>query len=340
MADAPGVPLLDTIAHIQAEARQLIARREPFPADADEITRRTVAFRQTLGELLGPPPLAEADLDPDVVACERLDDDLTIEKIYFASSAHWRVPAFLVRPAEQSGPLPGVVVVHGWGESKLNMLAYRKSLARAGYVSIVVDNPMAGEHQTRIIDTNEYQFAAMPAALALGWNMMGMGVWDIRKAADYLQTREEVDPERLAVSGLCWGAMQTWVAGALDERFKAVIPVCGTSTYEALLLEYTTYTRHTCMGVYIPGIVRHGDFQDIAACCAPRAVLVMSNVNDNWFPVSGFGKVCAEMRTVYEALGVPDRFRAILRDTVHELTPEFAAEAIAWLKEHLTEDDG
>jgi hypothetical protein len=290
MADAPGVPLLDTIAYIQAEARQLVARRKPFPPDADEITRRASAFREKLAELVGSPPLAQAELGPKVVACERLDEDLVIEKVYFASSVHWRVPAFVVRPAEQSGPLPGVVVVHGWGESKLNMLAYRKALARAGYVSIIVDNPMAGEHQTRILDANEYQFAAMPAALAVGWNMIGMGVHDIRR---------------------------------------------GTSTYEALLLEYTTYTRHTCMGVYIPGILRHGDWQDIAACCAPRPLLVMNNVNDNWFPVSGFGKVCDEMRTVYSALCAPDSFRALLRDTVHEVTPEFAEEAIGWLDEHL-----
>jgi dienelactone hydrolase len=335
MADAPGVPLLDTIAYIQAEARQLVARRKPFPPDADEITRRASAFREKLAELVGSPPLAQAELGPKVVACERLDEDLVIEKVYFASSVHWRVPAFVVRPAEQSGPLPGVVVVHGWGESKLNMLAYRKALARAGYVSIIVDNPMAGEHQTRILDANEYQFAAMPAALAVGWNMIGMGVHDIRRAADYLQTRDEVDADRLAISGLCWGAMQTWVAAALDERFRVVIPVCGTSTYEALLLEYTTYTRHTCMGVYIPGILRHGDWQDIAACCAPRPLLVMNNVNDNWFPVSGFGKVCDEMRTVYAALGAPGNFRALLRDTVHEVTPEFAEEAIGWLDEHL-----
>jgi hypothetical protein len=114
-----------------------------------------------------------------------------------------------------------------------------------------------------------------------------------------------------------------------------IVPVCGTSTYEAQVLEYATYSRHTCLGAYVPGILRHGDYQDIAACCAPRPVLAMNNLNDDWFPISGFTKLTTELRGVYEALGVPERLRTMLRDTVHDVTPEFSAAAIAWFDEHL-----
>jgi len=335
MSALPGVPLLDTVAYIQAEARQLLARRQPFAPDPETIRERCAAFRETLAELIGPPPLQPAELDPQTVSCEELEEGVTVEKLYFASSAHWHVPALVVRPTEAGAPCPAVVVVHGWGQNRLSILPYRVALARAGYVTIQIDNPFAGEHQTRVANSDEYQYGSLPLATCVGWSMMGMGVWDIRRAADYLETRPDVDPQRIAVSGLCWGGMQTWVAAALDERFRVVIPVCGTSTYEALVLEYATYARHTCLGTYIPGILRHGDFQDIAACCAPRPVLVMSNVNDDWFPISGFTKLSDEMRLVYGALGVPDRFRAMLRDTVHDVTPEFAAAAIEWLTEHL-----
>ncbi len=335
MDNLPGIPLLDTIAYLQAEARQLVAQRQPLPDDAEAVRERCVRFRDVLAQLLGPAPLQPAELDPQVVSCEELEDRIMVEKVYFTSSAGGRIPAMVVRPAEPEGRRPAVVVVHGWGQNRFSILPYRIVLARAGYVTMQIDNPFAGEHQTRAADANEYQYASLPLATCLGWSMMGMGVWDIRRAADYLQTRGDVDPDRIAVSGLCWGAMQTWVAAALDERFKVVIPVCGTSTYEALVLEYATYARHTCLGTYIPGILRHGDFQDIAACCAPRPVLVMNNVNDDWFPISGFTKLTAEMRAVYRAFGAPERFRAVLRDTVHDVTPEFAAQAIEWLGRYL-----
>jgi cephalosporin-C deacetylase-like acetyl esterase len=203
----PGVALLDTVAYIQAEARQLVARRQPLPADPEAIRRRNAAFRETLAELLGPPPLELAELQPEVVAREEPAEGVTVEKVYLASSAFWRVPALILRPTAPRGRRPAVVVVHGWGHTKLNMLPFRTALARAGYVSVTIDNPLAGEHQTRVEDTNEYQYASLPLATCIGWSPMGMGVWDLQRTVDYLQTRDDVDPERIGISGLCWGAM-------------------------------------------------------------------------------------------------------------------------------------
>jgi dienelactone hydrolase len=59
---------------------------------------------------------------------------------------------------------------------------------------------------------------------------MGMTTWDNQRALDVLQRRSDVDPDRIGVVGLCWGGMQAWTLAALDDRVRAVCPVCSVST--------------------------------------------------------------------------------------------------------------
>jgi len=37
-------------------------------------------------------------------------------------------------------------------------------------------------------------------------------------------TRQDVDPGRIGISGLCQGSEQTWLASALEDRFQSCIP--------------------------------------------------------------------------------------------------------------------
>jgi len=163
---------------------------------------------------------------------------------------------------------------------------------------------------------------------------LGMAAWDIIRTVDYLESRDDVDEERIGIIGLCYGGMQTWLSGALEERLKVVVPVCGTSTYEAMINEISSYHTH-CLLTYIPNLIRYGDIQDIIALIAPRPLLIMNNSNDWWFPVSGLKKVGREIEGVYETLGAEDRFDHILRSTVHDITPEFGEEAKEWFDKWL-----
>ncbi|MED5494822.1 MAG: prolyl oligopeptidase family serine peptidase, partial [Verrucomicrobiota bacterium] len=60
-------------------------------------------------------------------------------------------------------------------------------------------------------------------------------VYENMRAVDYLLTRKEVDGERLGITGTSGGGNQTMYAGAWDERFKAVVPVCSVGNFQAYL---------------------------------------------------------------------------------------------------------
>ena len=207
-------------------------------------------------------------------------------------------------------------------------------MAQAGYVVIATDGRSCGERKAGL-SSDEDQLNALPTALAVGKTYLGMAVWDHIRTIDYLETREDVDPKRIGVIGVCWGSMQAWIAAAVESRFRVAVPVCGTSTYEAIIGEYCSFSRHTALGTYLPHILLHGDFQDIGACIAPRPVLVLSNSNDAHFPVSGYKKVVAELEQVYATFGVANRFQHLLQSTSHDITPEFAQKAKEWFDKWL-----
>jgi hypothetical protein len=68
-------------------------------------------------------------------------------------------------------------------------------------------------------------------------------------------------------------------------------------------------------------------------------LLIQNNVNDTWFPISGFHKVVEEVREVYRTLGAEQRFDAQARVTEHDITPEFGGRIIDWFDEYLRYDE-
>lgn len=61
-------------------------------------------------------------------------------------------------------------------------------------------------------------------------NIMGLQTWNSIRALDFISTLEEVDPERLAVTGSSGGGTQTFMVSAIDPRVKVSMPAVMVST--------------------------------------------------------------------------------------------------------------
>ncbi|HAL13777.1 MAG TPA: acetylxylan esterase, partial [Planctomycetaceae bacterium] len=68
-----------------------------------------------------------------------------------------------------------------------------------------------------------------------GTTLPGIQVYENIRAADYLQSLAFVQSENLGITGTSGGGNQTMYAGALEERFKCVVPVCSVGNYQAYL---------------------------------------------------------------------------------------------------------
>jgi dienelactone hydrolase len=118
------------------------------------------------------------------------------------------IPVELITPAERvAGPLPGVVVVHGFSGSRQLMYGIAQSLARNGYAAAVLDLPGHGQH---------------PARMA-----MQPGGFDepLSRVVRWLRAQPGVDGGRLALVGHSMGAGAVLRFAAGDPGVLATVAV-------------------------------------------------------------------------------------------------------------------
>ena len=62
-----------------------------------------------------------------------------------------------------------------------------------------------------------------------------MRIFDVLSLIDYLETREDIDTQRIATIGLSMGGLLSWWTSALDERVKVCIDLASQVEVETLL---------------------------------------------------------------------------------------------------------
>ncbi len=132
---------------------------------------------------------------------------VTREDVRFRSGSE-ECAGWLYRPAEAAGPVPCIVLAHGFGALKEGRLdAYAERFADAGYAALAFDYRHFGEsggEPRQLVDTGRQQE-------------------DWQAAIAFTRELEGIDPERIAV----WGSSNSgghviWVA-ARDGRLAAAV---------------------------------------------------------------------------------------------------------------------
>ncbi len=145
-----------------------------------------------------------------------------VHDISYASLKGGRVPAYLVVP-DGKGPFAAVIWGHWyWGNSECRnrheFLDEAVVLAHSGVVSLLFDGPVArpGFYEDRA-PLNEKQI-----------NDRIQTILDVRRAADLLLARPDVDPGRLAYVGHSYNAATGGYLAGIDHRFKAFVLMAGS----------------------------------------------------------------------------------------------------------------
>jgi hypothetical protein len=261
------------------------------------------ALRTTLAELLSLNYTPALQVEAETVeACPVSGVERV--KILLRAADGLQLPAYVMYPTERDGRLPALLVYPGHGTIQQtaglensrhhgNALA----LAQAGYLTLTVEERGFGE----LGDVDHVSLDNVARLVGRTW--LGITVEDGLRALDYLQTRSDVKPTHLGVTGLGLGGGLALYTAALDERIRAVV----IQNYLGGGIDPLVVHGHGCD--FVPGLRRYAELSDIARLIVPRPALYAypqsrstTAVARAWFD---------KMRPSYEVFRCPDRTRFV-----------------------------
>lgn len=186
----------------------------------------------------------------------------TVENIAIESFPGYYITGNLYRPESYNGRIPAILSPHGhWPDRRFSDDLQSRAAALARMGAIVFNYDMIGYGES---DQVEHR---IPRALQLQ-------TWNSKRVLDYLLSRSDVDPERIGITGASGGGTQTFVLTAIDDRISASAPVVMVSAH--------FFGGCVCeSGMPIHKSANHQTNNvEIAALCAPRPMMVISNGND------------------------------------------------------------
>lgn len=319
---------------IQAQGQALHARDE-LPATRQEWEKRRTALRTAMFAAMGSFPDKACSLEPRVLGVLP-KTGYRIEKLIFQSRPDVWVTASAYVPDPAKEKRPAVLVVHGhWAGARRDPVVQARclGLVKLGFFVLAVDAFGAGERYTEPA-SGTYHGALYGSTLwPVGQTLLGMQVYDNRRAVDYLLSRPEVDGERLGITGASGGGNQTMYAGALDERFRAVVPVCQVGTYQAYL------RTACCVCEVLPGALRFAEEGDVLALTAPRSLLVINASKDGiQFSPGEAEKSVARARAVYKLYAGEDKLKHAVFESGHAYNQPMREEMYGWMTRWLKDE--
>lgn len=131
-----------------------------------------------------------------------------------------RVTAFLVKPPGK-GPFPGVILVHGAGADRQQLVVQATWLAGRGAVALVVDSPFARNPGI--------QFPEGIPGLRVERDLIVKNVQELRRAVDVLEEHAGVEDEKIGYIGYSAGARTGAILAGNEDRIDAYVFISGGS---------------------------------------------------------------------------------------------------------------
>jgi dienelactone hydrolase len=163
-------------------------------------------------------------LAPQVVA-SGVNPESTWQKVTYLGKTD-RVSGLLFLPigASAAKPAPCLILLHGLGGSKEQMIPVARFFASIGYASFAIDNYGAGERALSTTVPAYADAAGMTVGVDTG---IITTVVDLRRGIDYLDTRPEIDQKHIAAFGFSLGSIIGTLLASVDPRVCALIVVSG-----------------------------------------------------------------------------------------------------------------
>ena len=281
-------------------------------------------------------------------------DGYRVEKVMFESRPQHHVTANLYLP-ESTGPYPAILIPCGHSHTGKASGQYQRAailFARHGMAALCYDPVSQGErYQVIDPDGGHTHFDDIPRQLAvphpnvrhlcttehtligigsilLGENIAQHRVWDGMRAIDYLQSREDIQADKIGCTGNSGGGTLTSYLMALDDRIVAASPGCYLTSFQRLI--ETKGPQDGEQNIF--GQVAFGmDAADYVIMRAPVPILICASTRDATFDILGTREVFHQANRFYSHLGFPERVAMNEADAPHGYLIQHREAVARWM---------
>jgi dienelactone hydrolase len=324
--------------YFQEETAHLGAQAFADLRTLDDWTSKRDRYREELFEMAGLSPRPEkSDLKATITGREDRDE-FYVEKLHYQSMPGLYATGNIYVPKNVKGKVPAILYVCGHGNVKEGGISYGAKatyqhhgawFARHGYVCLTIDTIQLGELEGLHHGTFR---EGMWWWNARGYTPAGVEAWNSIRALDYLQSRPEVDGEKLGMTGRSGGGAYTWLTAALDERVKVAVPVAGMTDLHNYVVDGCVTGHCDCM--FLVNTYRW-DYPKMAALIAPRPLLIANSDKDRIFPLDGVLRVHRAVAGIYDLYQASDKLGLLITEGPHKDTQDLQVPAFRWFNRFL-----
>jgi dienelactone hydrolase len=142
-----------------------------------------------------------------------------VQNVALESFPGFYVTGNLYTPLNLDPPYAAILSTHGhFGGGRFTENEQKRNGALAQMGAVVFAYDMVGYGESNQVDHK------MPIALLLQ-------TWNSKRVLDYLVSREDIDTDRIGISGASGGGTQTFILSAIDSRIDVSIPVVQVSAH-------------------------------------------------------------------------------------------------------------
>ncbi len=191
-------------------------RKEPFPDDVFTLVKGLYSYEKE-------------DLQAKVEAADDTDRYWRKEKVTFAAAyGDERMIAHLFLPKSSKPPYQAVVFFPGtWAQWRERSATIDQDIDFSAYLDFVVKSGRAAVYP---VYSGTFERGGGPPrerspAEFRDWTLRY--IKDLRRTLDYLETRPDLNREKIAFYGYSWGARIGSIAGAVEDRWRVLILAHG-----------------------------------------------------------------------------------------------------------------
>jgi pimeloyl-ACP methyl ester carboxylesterase len=295
-------------------------------------------------------------------------DSVLIEHGFIYSEKDEKVPVLIYKPVRGAKSFPAVIFLHGTGGSKdgkdIKNILYQ--LSKRGIMGVAIDARFHGER----IPGGAHHSDEYSAAVTRAWENKDKATqthpffydtaYDLWRLVDYLQTRPDVQANRIGMGGISMGGIETWMAAAVDKRIKVVVLDIAAQSFKWSLendrwqgrartiesahlqaakdLGDTALNKRNVKALWdklIPGITGEFDCPSMIRLLAPRPLLVLSTEKDQNCPLPGAKIAFESAKVAYGSKNADKLQMDIAPNLPHTTTPEHLRMTLDWFSKWL-----